>query len=236
MAGKIFSDIYNESARDTGDTTTSHITYVKKKVNDALRTICQLMKFSWLQKEADVTLTASQQYVNMSTVASDWDEDTPVFMYYRDSANKRQPLDCYDENEWMEEEDTDEGEVYGFHITKKSGVWRALFVMVPDGSFVSSYSPLKMNYQKYPTELSADASVPEIPISFHQGLVYFTNKLICAEMGDDEGFLKWGALADDVLGLLKKRQVNRLGRPKRVYPRPCITVRGIPYIQRDYNL
>jgi len=236
MAGKIFSDIYNEAARQTGDTTTTHITYVKKCVNDALRSICQLMQFSWLQKEADVTLTASQQYVNMSTVASDWDEDTPVKISYMNSANQRQPLDCYDENEWMEEEDTDEGDVYGFHITKKSGVWRCLFVSVPDASFVSSYSPLKMNYQKYPTELSADDSVPEIPTSFHQGLVYFTNKLICSEMGDDEGVIRWAALADDVLGLLKKRQVHRLGRPKKVYPNPCLTIRGIPYQQRDYNL
>ena len=236
MAGKIFSDCYNESARDTGDTTTSHITYVKKKVNDALRTICQLMKFAWLQKEADVALTASQQYVNMATVAADWDEDTPVSIYYRDSANKPQPLDCYDDNEWLEEEDTDEGEVYGFHITKKSGVWRCLFVFVPDSSFVASYSPLKMNYQKYPTELSADDSVPEIPTSFHQGLVYKTDALICAEMNDDEGFLKWNGLANEVLGLLKKRQVHRLGRPKRVYPRSCITIKGRGFQPRDYNL
>lgn len=234
MAGKIFSEIYTESARDTGDQTPSHIVYVKRKVNDALRTICQLMKFSWLQKEADVTLTASQQYVNMATVASDWDEDTPLSIYYRDSANQQQNLDVYDDEEWKSEEDLDEGEVYGFHITKKSGVWRALFVSVPDSSFVASYSPMKMKYQKYPTELSADASVPEIPTSFHQGLVYKTNALICAEMNDDEGFLKWNGLANEVLGLLKKRQVHRLGRPKRVYPQPCITIRGVPYIQKDY--
>ncbi|RKY32401.1 MAG: hypothetical protein DRP74_02700 [Candidatus Omnitrophota bacterium] len=234
--GKQFSDIYNESARDTGDTTTSHITYVKKKVNDALREICNTMKYSWMQRETDITLTASQQYVNMSDVASDWDEDQPVEIFYRNSANKRQVLNQYDDTEWKREEDTDEGDVYGCHITMKSGIWRILFVLVPDSAFVSSYSPLKMEYQKKPTELSSDTDIPEIPTSHHQGLVYWTNKLICAEMGDTEGFALWERLADSALGLLKKRQVHRLGRPKRVRPHPCITVRGRAYQPKDYNL
>src|SRR3990167_11049876 len=158
--GKVFSDIYNESARDTGDTAPGHITYVKKKVNDALREICNTMRYSWLQREADIALVASQQYVNMSDVAADWDEDMPCIVFYRDSANCRQALDQYDDNEWDMEEDVDEGDVYGFHITKKSGVWRALFTLVPDSNFVSDYSPLKMEYQKKPTEMSGDNDVP----------------------------------------------------------------------------
>lgn len=236
MAGKIFSDIYNECSRDTGDTTSGHITYVKKKVNDALREICSQMRYSWLQREANVTWVASQQYLNMSDVAADWDEDTPLIIFYRDSANERQVLDCYDDNEWDMEEDTDEGNVYGFHITKKSGVWRALFTLVPDSSFVNSYSPGKIEYQKYPTELSADADIPEIPTSQHQGLVYWTNKIICAEMGDSEGFLTWEKLAEKSVGLLRRKQVHRKGKPKRVYPNASITMRGRSYRRGDYNL
>lgn len=233
--GKVFSDVYTESARDTGDQTTSHITYVKKKVNDALRSICQLMKFSWMQRTGSITLVGSTQSYLMSTPAATWDEDTPVSIWYRDSANERTTLDCFDEEEWKTEEDLDEGNVCGFTLSKKSGVWRVYFTLVPDSAFVSSYSPLTIDFQKLPTELSADADVPELPTSFHQGLVYFTNKLICAEMGDDEGFLKWKDLADDVLGLLKKRQVNRIGRPKRVYPRSCVTIGGGSRVARDYN-
>ena len=234
--GKVFSDIYNESARDTGDTTSAHIIYVKKKVNDALREICNTMKYAWMQREADVTLVASQQYVNMSDVAADWDEDTPSEIFYRDSANERQVLDQYDDTEWKNEEDTDEGDVYGCHITKKSGVWRILFTLVPDSNFVSDYSPMKMEYQKKPTELSDPTDVPELPSSYHQGLVYWTNKLICTEMGDTEAFGVWERLANSALGLLKKRQVHRTGRPKRVYPRSCIKIRGRTHKIRDYNL
>lgn len=234
--GKQFSDIYGEASRDTGDTTSTHQAYVKLKVNDALREICNTMKYSWLQREADVTLTASQQYVNMSDVASDWDEDMPCEVFYRDSANQRQVLEQYDDTEWKEEEDIDEGDVYGCHITKKSGVWRILFVLVPDSNFVDSYSPLKIEYQKKPTELSADADIPEIPTGHHQGLVYWTNMLISAEMGDDAGVTRWGALAQKSLGLLKKRQTHRLGRPKRIYPRACVTVSGRAYNPKDYNL
>ena len=236
MAGKVFSDIYNESARDTGDTTSSHVTYVKKKVNDGLREICSEMRYSWLQREADLTLVASQQHLNMSDVASDWDEDTPCTIFYRDSANERQVLDCFDDGEWDDEEDLDEGDVTGFHITKKSGVWRVLFTLVPSSSFVSSYNPLKMEYQKYPTELSADGDIPELPTSQHQALVYYTNMLISAEMGDTQAAGYWGNLADRALGKLRKKQVHRTGRPKRVYPRAAVTIKGRGHQIRDYNL
>ena len=236
MAGKIFSDIYTESARDTGDQTTSHITYVKKKVNDALRDICSEMRYSWLQRAADVALTASLQYYPMSTLAANWDEDTPISIYYRDAANKRQDLDCYDDNEWMEEEDIDEGDCYGFNVNKKAGVWRVYFTHVPDGEFVSSYSPLKMEYQKYPTELSADSDIPELPANHHQALVYKTNALISVEMGDSESALAWDALAERSLGKLRAKQVNRKGKPKRVYPSSSITIRVRAYRVRDYNL
>ena len=235
MAGKVFSDIYTESARDTGDQTTAHITYVKKKVNDALRDICAEMNYSWLQRSASMTLTASTAAYTISSIASTWDEDTPIRIFYRDSANKRLYLDPYDDNEWEDEEDTDEGDVYGFNISKKSGSWKATLVYVPSSAFVSSYSPLTMEYQKYPTELSADGDIPEIPTSQHQGLVYWTNKLICVEMGDAEGALAWASLAEKSIGLLKKKQVHRLGRSKRVYPRTYLG-RGNARPERDYNL
>jgi hypothetical protein len=91
-----------------------------------------------------------------------------------------------------------------------------------------------MEYQKAPTTLSNDSDVPELPPDHHHALVYMTNKLICAEMDDDAGVARWGNLAEDALGLLNRRQVKRLGRPKRVNPRPCL-VKGQGYIRRDYN-
>lgn len=233
MAGKIFSDIYTESARDTGDQTTSHITYVKKKVNDALREICGGMNYSWLQRSADMTLTASTAAYTISSIASTWDEDTPISIYYRDSANKRTYLDPFDDHEWQDEEDTDEGDSYGFNVSKKSGSWKITLVYVPSSAFVTSYSPLKMEYQKYPTELSADGDIPELPTSQHQGLVYWTNFLICVEMGDLDSALAWKQLAEKSIGLLKKKQVHRLGRAKRAYPRSYLT-RGNARPTRDY--
>lgn len=236
MAGKVFSDIYNESARDTGDTTTGHIVYVKKKVNDALRELASQINFSWLKRTASITLTASTQAYMISAFASDWDVDTPVDIWYRGTDNRPVILDPFDDEEWKEEDDTDEGDCYGYNISKKSGSWKVSFVYVPTSAFVSAYSPLTFDYLKYPTELSADGDIPELPSSHHQALVYFTNKLICAEMGDDEGFIRWGSLADDSLGLLKRKQVHRLGRPKRVYPRGAITPHGNARNRRDYNL
>lgn len=237
MAGKIFSDCYNEVARYTGDTTSAHVTYVKKHVNDALREICSIMNFSWLKRTTSITLTASTQAYTISNFASDWDEDTPTDIWYRDAANQRRILDVYDDEEWHDEEDTDEGDIHGYNISsKESGVWKVYFVYVPTSAFVSSYSPLTFDYFKYPDEMSTDADIPELPTSMHQGLVYWACKLVSAEMGDDEGVIRWGSLANDSIGLLKKRQVHRLGRPKRVYPREGVLTRGIGRKRRDYNL
>lgn len=235
-AGKIFSDIYNEVARHTGDTTTSHVTYVKKHINDALREISSQMSYSWLKRTASLTLTAGIQAYTISDFASDWDEDTPVDIWYRDSANQRTALNVYDDEEWYDEEDIDEADPYGFNISsKEAGVWKVYLVYVPTSAFVSSYSPLKFDYFKYPTELSADGDVPELPTSAHQALIYKASELVSAEMGDDEGVTRWGRLAAQSLGLLKKRQVHRLGRSKRCYPRDYLSVNKAAK-RKDYNL
>lgn len=224
--GKVFSDIYTEAARDTGDTTTTHITYVKKKVNDALREISSLMAFSWLKRTATFAPVAGTQAYTISAIAADWDVDTPVSIWYRETSNQPVELDAYDDEEWKEQEDTDQGTPYGFNISKKSGDWKLYLALVPDSAFVSSYPTLNFDYSKYVTELSAVGDIPELPAAYHQALVYWTNKLICAEMGDDNGFAKWEKLAEETLGRLKSRQIHRLGRPKRAYPRSYLGTRG----------
>lgn len=235
MAGKIFSDIYTESARDTGDQTTSHITYVKKKANDALREICAEMNYSWLQRETDLTLVASTASYAMATAAPLWDEDTPLRIYYRNAAQERQYLEALDDAEWESKELLREGLPFCFNVSMKTGAWKVYLSEVPNAAFVSSYSPLQMQYQKKPTELSAAGDIPELPTSHHQALVYWTNVLICTEMGDTTGAGEWMALAQKSLGKMNKKQVHRLGRPKRVYPRSYLggrSARG----RRDYNL
>lgn len=236
MAGKVFSDIYTESARDTGDQTTSHITYVKKKVNDALREICSEMNYSWLQREVAFPLTASQQAYGIVALAPTWDEDTPINLYYKNAANRRQYLDNKDDHEWREIDDTDEGDPYAFNVSIKDGTWKAYLTYIPSSNFVTSYSAtMKMEYQKKPTELSADADIPELPTNHHQAINYWTNALICTEMGDTTGAGEWMALAMKSLGKLKKKQIHRLGRPKRASPRGYL--RGRPGRNLgDYNL
>lgn len=235
-AGKVFSDIYTESARDTGDETTSHVTYVKKKVNDALREIASLMDFSWLKRTATFVPVASTQAYTISVIASDWNVDTPVAIWYRDSANKRFYLDCLDDEEWKSKEDIDEGDPHAFNISMKSGAWKAYLTYVPSSGFVSAHPLLNFDYSKAPTELSAVGDIPELPTSQHQALVWYTNSLICTEMGDHEGAIKWMTMAQSSLGQLKRKQVHRLGRPKRAYPRSCLGARGNTRQPRDYNV
>ena len=237
--GKTFSAIYNETARKVGDTTAGFITSdVIPTINDVGRNIYQSMNYKFKERTADITLVGSTQSYLMSTIASTWDEDTPVNIFYRDSANKRQPLECYDDKEWDLEEDTDEGDVYGFHISKISAVWRVYFTLVPNSAFVSSYSPLKMEYFTKWTSLvetTDDAVEPDIPDGNRQLLIYRSCEILCGQMGDTESAIFWKSKGDKEEGLLKKKQVHRVGRPKKVRPIPSTTVRGRSHIIKDYN-
>lgn len=234
--GKQFSDLYDQVGKDCGDENSDFATEIKKKINDVGRSILNEMNYAWKKREEDLTPVASQQYLNMADEVSDWDEDTPVRIYYRDSANKRHVLDVYDDKEWDEEEDLDEGDIFGFHITKKTGAWRILFKYVPNSNFVSSYAPMKMEYYIKWVELSSDTDIPSIPTSHHQLLLYRTNAIVCVIMGDTESAASWDKLATREQGALNRKQVHRLGRPKRVAPRVGVTPAGRPRKARDYNI
>jgi len=237
MAGYVFSDIYGSCSKDCGDTTSSFITEIKKKINDVGRSLFQRMDYSWKKRTADLTLVASQSYLNMADVAALWEELSPVIIYYRGSANERVVLEAYDDEEWQDEQDDDEGDPYGYHITKVSGAWRVNFTPVPSANFVSNYNPLKIEYQKMWTELSDPAAVPDLSTSHHQLLLYRTNEIVSIIMGDTESAIAWKAEADKEQGLLNKKQVNRLGRPHKVYPSAHLNARGPRGAGhfRDYN-
>ncbi len=235
--GKTFSDIYTEVSRKVRDTTATFIASdVCPTINDVCRSIFQKMNYAFKERTADLTLVASQGYV---AVPTDWDEMSPVQIFYRDSANERQDLDCFDNKEWQVEQDNDEGDVYGFHISKISGAWRIYFTLIPDSSFVASYSPLKIEYSIKWTELvktTNDATEPDIPDSHRQLIVYRACEILCGQMGDTEGAIFWKSEADKEEGLLNKKQVNRLGRSHRVRPNASITTRGFGYRRRDYSV
>ena len=233
--GKQFSGLYDEVSKDCGDVTASFITEIKKKINDVGRSIFNEMNYAWKQRVADLTLVASQQYLNMADIAADWDDMTPVEIFYRDAAQNRWVLDPYSDIEWRDKEDLDEGDPFGYHISKASGAWRILFTYVPTSAFISSYVPLKMEYMIKWTELSADADIPDIPTSHHQLLLYRADEIVCGIMGDTEAAVGWKKLADKEQGRLNKKQVNRLGRPHRVYPGASI-LGGRTRKPRDYNL
>lgn len=235
--GMTFSEIYTTVSRKVGDTTLGFITNdVCPTINDVCRSLFQEMNYAFKERTADLTLVASQGYI---AVPTDWDEMSPVQIYYRDSANERQDLECYDNKEWQSEQDDDEGDIYGFHISKISGAWRIYFTLIPDSSFVASYSPLKIEYYKKWTELvktTNDATEPDIPDSHRQLIIYRACEILCGQMGDSEGVLYWKNLADREEGLLNKKQVNRLGRPHRVRPISSLTTRGRNITRRDYAL
>lgn len=235
--GKTFSEIYTECSRKVGDTTSGFITNdVVPTINDVCRSLFQRMNYAFKERTADLTLVASQGYV---AVPTDWDEMSPVQIYYRDSANERQDLEVYDNKEWQLEQDDDEGDVFGFHISKVSGAWRIYFTFIPNSAFVSSYSPLKIEYYIKWGELvetADDATEPDVPDSHRQLIVYRACEILCGQMGDTESAIFWKSKGDEEEGLLNKKQVHRLGRSHRVRPIPSVGVRGRSHKVRDYNL
>lgn len=238
-----FKWIYTQASRDTGDMTPGQITANKYKVNQALRDICSEMNYSWLQRAVTFPFTPNQQSYPINTTvntiigpATDWDEDTPLKIWYRDADNKRCNLENFSDSEWETEEDIFTGDPYGFNVNcKAAGIWQIYLALVPDTAFVSQFPTANLEYQALPTALVEDTDIPVLPSMHHQGLLYWTSGLICTEMGDTESAKNWFDLAGHSLGLMKKKQVQRLGRPKRVYPRAYLGGRAGRTGARDYN-
>ena len=217
--GLQFSDIYTR-IKDYANinNVTSTDTKAKRAANDALRLIASLRNWEILKRESTVTPLASTQAYAILTGTANFDH---IISCWYLSNGLPIPIDVLDDEEWKEKvENTTDGTPAFCRVTTVDGTLKIQFSPRPNASFVAQYTTIKFDYVKKPTELSADADIPDIPGTSQQmAIVYLAVADLLAKQGDLNGTMAYEIKGNRLLNLAhkiddkKKGSAARLGRP-----------------------
>ncbi len=193
-------------------------TKAKRAANDALRLIASLRNWEILKKESSITPIASTQAYAILTGTTDFNH---IISCWYLSNGQRIPIDVVDDEKWNEDVDEDtDGTPQICRVTKADGTLKLQFSPRPSASFVAQYSTVKFDYVKKPTELSADADIPNIPDTSQQmAIVYLAVADLLAKQGDVNGMVVWELKATKLLNQAhrlddkKEGRFPRLGKP-----------------------
>ena len=176
-------------------------------VNDALRKMAAERRWIALRRSTTITPIASTQSYSLASVT---DYNFPVRLYYL-SNGQEQDIDIVDEDVWSEKSDNDSVGSPSIAIIRNiSGAWLLYVSPLPSAAFVSLYSTLYFEYDKKPTELSADDSIPDIPDTNSQmALVYYAVAELCLGQGDLQGSSSWEIKGQAELAKYSKNDINR---------------------------
>ncbi len=193
-------------------------TKANRAIGDALRLIASLRNWEALKRESSVTPTVSEVSHAILTGTTDFDH---IISCWYSSNGVRVPIEVVDDERWNEEVDEDtDGHPSICRITKADGTLKLQLSPRPSASFLSQYSTVKFDYVKKPTELSADADIPNIPDTSQQmAIVYLAVADLVAKQGDLNGMAVWELKATRLLNQAhkiddkKEGKAARLGKP-----------------------
>ncbi len=194
--GLEFSEIYAR-VQDYANITnvTGSAAKAKKAVNDALRKIAAERRWLALRRTGTVTPIASQQAYALTALTG---FNYPLRCYYILSGIE-QEITIVSEQIWAERNDNDSDgtpEICAF--LDISGATKVYFSFRPSAAFVALHSTISIDYDKKPTELSADSDVPEIPNTNNQmALVYYAVSELLLKQGDYKGSTAHFAKAEE---------------------------------------
>ena len=185
-------------------------------VNDALRRMASERRWTILRRSGTLTPTASTQTISISGLTG---FNYPVEVYYL-SSGIREPINIVEEDEWSKNEDNQNpGIPQVCMFSAKDGTEKFYMSPKPSDSFVSLYTTIYVDFDKKPTELSADADIPEIPNTNSQmALVYFAVAELCAKQSDVNGMTAWENKAYKELGKYLKSDITFKGKGSRGKP------------------
>ena len=217
--GLAFSDLYGRIQDYANiNNVINSATKAKKAANDALRLIASLRNWEILKKESTITPVASTQAYAILTDTSDFDH---IISCWYLANGQRIPIEVVDDDRWNKivDEDADGYPIY-CRVTKIDGTLKLQFSPRPSASFVSQYTTIRFDYVKKPTELSADADIPDIPNTSQQmAIVYLAVADLLAKQGDTNGMAVWELKATRLLNQAhrlddkKEGRFSRLGKP-----------------------
>ena len=213
--GLAFSDIYTR-IKDYANinNVVGADTKAKRAANDALRLISSLRNWEILKRESSITPVASTQSYALSGTS---DFNHIISCWYL-SNGQRIPIEVVDDSEWSESvEETQDGTPEICRVTKVDGTLSLQLSPSPNSTFVSQYSTVHFDYVKKPTELSADADIPNIPDTSQQmAIVYLAVADLCAKQGDLQGMAVWELKATRLLNQAHKIDDKKEGSRARI--------------------
>lgn len=203
-------------------------TKANRAINDALRLIASLRNWEQLKRESTITPVGSTQGYAILTETTDFSHIISCWYLLN---GQRISIDVVDDERWNEEADEDiDGTPTICRVTKADGTLKLQFSPRPSSPFVSQVTTIKFDYVKKPTELSADADIPNIPDTSQQmAIVYLAVSDLVAKQGDIRGMAIWELKANKLLQQAHKIDDKKEGRSPRI-GKPMIAIncsRGI---------
>jgi hypothetical protein len=206
-----------------------------RAINDALRNMASERRWISLRRQGTITPVASQQSYALTSLTG---FNYPVRVFYLINGIQ-QDITIVSDEEWAQNNDNDSTgnpEICAF--LEISGSAKLYLSPLPSAAFVSLYSTIYIDYDKKPTELSADADIPDIPPTNAQmALVYFAVSELCLKQGDMQGAAAWYGKGKKVLDDYYKSDIHFRG-VKRQSGKPAFGIlHGVhnQSPQRDYR-
>lgn len=188
----------------------------KNAVLDAVRKIAANRRWLALRRQGTITPVASQQSYDLSSLTG---FNYPVRVYYI-SNGIEEDIRIVGEEEWSQKSDNDSDGTPGIcAFLEISGAQKFYLSPLPSASFISQYSTIYIDYDKKPTEMSADADVPEIPNTNNQmAIVYYGVADLILRQGDIAGSTAYEAKALAELNKAFVSDIKFKGKSKAAKP------------------
>jgi len=221
-----YANINNISGADTK---------AKRAINDALRKLAAMRRWYALRRQGTITPVTSTQSYALTSLS---DFNYPVRVFYI-SNGIEEPIDIVSDEVWAQKNDNDDdGDPTICAFLEISGAFKLYLSPRPSSSFVSLYSTIYIDYDKKPTELSTDTSIPDIPpTNLQMALVYLAVAELNLKQGDIANATAWEVKARNEINNYFKNDIHFRG-VKRQRGKPLYGIlhgvnRETP--QRDYK-
>jgi len=190
-------------------------------LNDALRKLAGERRWIALRRQGTITPVASTQSYALTGLTG---FNYPLRAFYLLNGNEA-PIDIVSDEVWAEENDSDTvGTPSICAFLEISGAIKVYFSPLPSDAFVALYSTIYIDYDKKPTEVSADTDIPDIPpTNCQMALVYYAVAELLAKQGDLTGMAVWELKATKELSKYFKADIHFRG-VKRQSGRPSFGI------------
>src|SRR3990167_1783722 len=234
MPALVFSDLYgnNGLAFLIGDPSSGSVADRKRAINDAYIDLASVAGF-WRKRSTTITMTAETVAYNLPD-----DFDRIFRLSYRETGRYLY-IKVVSDSLWLEESATNAasaGTPEYARITQTSNTQNQVELTPPPSSqFVSSFSPITLEYFIEIVRLVSDTDEPILPANLRHHIVPVAGYKYALAQGDHNLANQLKADALFAKAAVLKHDLTRTGRPRQLRPVPGYWPQA-SRVQRDYGM